>query len=55
VRLSIEPDEGKDLREDVYRLTTAKGWAMRELRREGASLEDFFVQVTAQQRDHSAG
>ena len=55
VRLSIEPDEGKDLREDVYRLTTTKGWAMRELRREGASLEDFFVQVTAQQRDHSAG
>ena len=51
VRLVIEPKPDQDVREELYRLTTAKGWALRELRREGASLEDFFVQVIAQQRD----
>jgi ABC-2 type transport system ATP-binding protein len=51
VRLSIEPKPQHDVREDVFRLTTSKGWSLRELRREGASLEDFFVQVTAQQQD----
>ena len=49
VRLSIEPKPKHDVREDVFRLTTSKGWTLRELRREGATLEDFFVQVTAQQ------
>jgi ABC-2 type transport system ATP-binding protein len=49
VRLSIEPKPGRDVREEVFKLTTAKGWSLRELRREGASLEDFFIQVTAQQ------
>ncbi len=50
VRLSIEPDDGKDLREDIYKLTNTHGWSLRELRREGATLEDFFIQVTAQQQ-----
>ncbi len=49
VRLAIQAKNDHDVREDVYRLTTEKGWALRELRREGATLEDFFVQVTAQQ------
>ena len=45
--LSAKPD--RDVREDLYRLTTTNGWTLRELRREGATLEDFFVQVTAEQ------
>ncbi len=51
VRLAVEPRPGADPREDLFRLTSTKGWSLRELRREGASLEDFFIQVTAQQQD----
>ena len=51
VRLAVEPKPDQDVREDIFKMTTSKGWPLRELRREGASLEDFFVQVTAQQQD----
>ena len=51
MRLAIEPEPEKDIREDVFRLTNDRGWSLREIRREGATLEDFFVQVTAQQQD----
>ena len=54
VRLAIEPKPEHDVREGIFRLTSSKGWSLRELRREGASLEDFFVQVTAQQQDAQA-
>ena len=40
-----------DLREAVYTLSTERGWPIRELRREVASLEDFFVKVVAGVRD----
>lgn len=40
-----------DLREDIYRLSTEKGWTVRELRRDVASLEDFFVKIVAGARD----
>ena len=50
-RLALEPKGDTDIREDIFRLTTDKGWSLREIRREGATLEDFFVQVTAQQQD----
>ncbi len=36
-----------DLRETIFRLSAEKGWAVRELRREVASLEDFFVKIVA--------
>jgi len=49
VRLSIDAPPEVDVREDLFRMTTAKGWGLRELRREGATLEDFFVKVTAEQ------
>jgi len=49
VRLSIDAPPEVDVREDLFKMTTAKGWALRELRREGATLEDFFVKVTAEQ------
>ena len=50
-RLFIEAEKGKDVREDVFGLAQSKGWSMREIRREVASLEDFFVQITAEQMD----
>jgi ABC-2 type transport system ATP-binding protein len=48
-RLVIEAQGNQDVREDIYNLSTKNGWALREIRREVASLEDFFVQITAQQ------
>ena len=49
VRLAVQPKPECDVREDIFRLTTAKGWSLREIRREGATLEDFFIQVVRQQ------
>ncbi len=49
VRLAIDASADADVRESLFRLTSEKGWSLRELRREGATLEDFFVKVTAEQ------
>ncbi len=49
-RLSIEANGTGDIREEVFRLVADKGWALRELRHEVASLEDFFIKITAEQR-----
>ncbi len=46
-RLSIQPKSNIDIREDLYKLTTSKGWSLREIHREGATLEDYFIKVTA--------
>jgi ABC-2 type transport system ATP-binding protein len=48
-RLVIQGDSAADLRGDVFKLAVAKGWVIRELRREVGSLEDFFVQITYEQ------
>lgn len=48
-RLKIESRPGADLREDVVKTAGGRGWALREIRREVASLEDFFVKIVAQQ------
>jgi len=37
----------KDLREALYELSTENGWPLRELRRDVATLEDFFVKIVA--------
>lgn len=37
----------RDVREDIYRLAAQRNWGVRELRREIATLEDFFVKVVA--------
>ncbi|MAE70335.1 MAG: ABC transporter [Gemmatimonadetes bacterium] len=47
-RLRITSHEGKDVREEVAALAAKSGWALRELRLEVGSLEEFFVQITAQ-------
>lgn len=36
-----------DVREAVFQAAMKNGWSVRELRREGASLEDFFVKIVA--------
>jgi ABC-2 type transport system ATP-binding protein len=41
----------KDVREAIYVLSTQNGWPMRELRRDVATLEDFFVKIVAGARD----
>ena len=50
VKVSVQPKPDADVREDIFNLSTEKGWPMRELRREVATLEDFFVKVTAEQQ-----
>lgn len=45
VKLSIAAEENRDPREDLFRLTSDKGWSLREIRREEMTLEDYFVNV----------
>jgi len=55
VRLTVNPQDGTDVREDIFRLVNDKGWSLREIRHDGGSLEDFFVKVTAEQLGQRAG
>ena len=48
-RLSISAET--DLRERVAGLAAERGWPLRELRRDAATLEDFFVKIVAGARD----
>ena len=48
-RLTIDANGTADIREEVFKLTSQKGWTLREMRREVASLEDFFIKITAEQ------
>jgi len=45
----LRPKEGYDIREEVARTVIQNGWPLREVRLEQATLEEFFVQVTASQ------
>lgn len=46
-RAAIESRPDHDVREEVFKLATSRGWSLREIHREGATLEDYFVKVTA--------
>lgn len=46
---AIRPQESRDVREEVARTVIQHGWPLREIRLEHATLEEFFVQVTANQ------
>lgn len=46
---ALRPKEGYDIREEVARTVIQHGWPLREIRLEAATLEEFFVQVTANQ------
>ncbi|MBI5765013.1 MAG: ATP-binding cassette domain-containing protein [Planctomycetes bacterium] len=48
-RVTIETKRGADPREDIFKIIKQKGWSLRELRLEVGSLEEFFVQIVAQQ------
>ncbi len=49
VTAAIRPKESYDVREEVARTVMQHGWPLREIRLESATLEEFFVQVTANQ------
>jgi ABC-2 type transport system ATP-binding protein len=49
-RLVVSPAPGQDPRTELFKAVVARGWQLREIRRETASLEDFFVQATAEQQ-----
>lgn len=46
---ALRPRESHDIREEVASTIIRHGWPLREIRLEHATLEEFFVQVTAQQ------
>jgi ABC-2 type transport system ATP-binding protein len=46
---AVRPSDGRDVREEVARTVIQAGWPLREIRLEHATLEEFFVQVTANQ------
>jgi len=46
---ALRPKDGYDIREEVARIVIQRGWPLREVRLEHATLEEFFVQVTANQ------
>ena len=49
VTAAIRPQESRDVREEAARTIIQGGWPLREIRLEHATLEEFFVQVTAGQ------
>jgi len=51
IRLAVEASPQRDVREDIFRLSSTSGWSSREIRREGGTLGDFFIQVIAQQAE----
>jgi ABC-2 type transport system ATP-binding protein len=55
VTAAIRPKEGYDVREEAARVVMQQGWPLREIRLEHATLEEFFVQVTAGQAMANAG
>jgi ABC-2 type transport system ATP-binding protein len=46
---AVQPVESRDVREEVAGTIIRNGWPLREIRLERATLEEFFVQVTANQ------
>jgi ABC-2 type transport system ATP-binding protein len=54
VTAAVRPKEAYDVREEVARTIMQRGWPLREIRLEHATLEEFFVQVTAQQAEAKA-
>jgi len=45
-RFSLRVESGVDVREEVFRLASARHWAVRELTQRRATLEDVFVEIT---------
>jgi hypothetical protein len=49
VTAALRAKDGYDIREETARTVIQHGWPLREIRLEHATLEEFFVQVTADQ------
>lgn len=47
-RLRVESGDNQDIREHIAALAARQNWALRELRLEVGSLEEFFVQIAAE-------
>jgi ABC-2 type transport system ATP-binding protein len=43
---SLRVESGADVREEIFRLATARRWSVRELSQRRATLEDVFVEIT---------
>lgn len=48
-RAVVSPKDDADIREALGQEAMRRGWAVREMRHESASLEQFFIQITAEQ------
>jgi len=55
VRLTIDTQKERDPREEIVKMAVQRGWPLREIRLEVGSLEEFFVQITAQQQMRAKG
>ena len=53
-RAVVNQAPGKDVREGLGQVLATNGWQVREMRHETASLEQFFIQITAQQNQAPA-
>ncbi|MEX2212893.1 MAG: ABC transporter ATP-binding protein, partial [Phycisphaeraceae bacterium] len=49
-RAIVTSNNGKDLREPLGHAIVINGWQIREMRHESATLEQFFIQITATQQ-----
>jgi hypothetical protein len=47
----VEAARDRDVRPDLVRLITGKGWALQELHQVGMSLEEVFIRVVAGEQD----
>jgi ABC-2 type transport system ATP-binding protein len=45
-KFSLRVESGADVREEIFQLTTARHWSVRELSQRRATLEDVFVEIT---------
>src|SRR5687767_7849841 len=55
VTAALRPKEGYDVREEAARTVIQHGWPLREVRLEHATLEEFFIHVTANQAMATTG
>ncbi|MDB5295514.1 MAG: ABC-type multidrug transport system, ATPase component [Phycisphaerales bacterium] len=55
VTAAVRSEESRDVREEVARTVTQNRWPLREIRLEQATLEEFFVRVTAAQATQAVG
>ncbi len=52
VSLTLTTENNRDIREDLFMAVSRKGWVLRELKLEGVSLEEIFVQITTQEEEN---